>query len=93
MFDNTQTVKTKEIADAIRALSGLFLTEKQLEKKKVTDRKGEISYICPGMITRILTSNDSQNNAQVFYIDGSIFSIDLTPEELEQQFDILIENN
>ncbi len=41
MLDNTQTVDTKGLAEALRALSGMLLTETQLGKKQITDNKGE----------------------------------------------------
>ena len=85
MFDNTQTVHTKDLAAAVRALSGLFLNEKQLTKKQITDDKGEVHIICPGMITRIRPVKlyePLRNGSEVFYVNGERFTIDLTTEVL-----------
>lgn len=91
MLDNTQIVNTKELAKAVQGLSGLLLTEKQLTKKRITDGKGESHIVCPGMITRIWPTTlyePLRKGAEIYYVNGQRFSIDLTVDELCQQLGI-----
>lgn len=86
MFDNiTQEVNTKDLADVLKALPGMMLTEAQLSKKKVVDEKGEAHFICPGMITRITTTTlyePVRTRSKVFYVTGEVFAVDLTTQDL-----------
>lgn len=88
MFDNTQIVETKELAKAVQGLSGLLATPEQLKQKKVTERSGDIIYIAPGLISRIMTIeiyNPDRDASLVRYINGDIFKVDLKVEDLVAQ--------
>lgn len=92
MFNTiTQIVDTKDLAVALKALSGMMLTEAQLSKKKVVDESGAIHFICPGMITRITTAQfyePKRTRSKVFYITGEAFTVDLTTQDLAKQLGI-----
>lgn len=91
MFDNIQNVNTKDLAEALKSLSGVFLTEQQLVKKKVTDKQGKVYFLCPGMISRIRPTtifNPTRPGAEVFYVNGERFDLDLTTTELAKQLEI-----
>lgn len=92
MFDTiTQTVDTKNVANALKALSGIMLTEAQLSKKKVVDESGAVHFICPGIITRITTAQlyePKRTGSKVFYITGEAFAVDLATPELAKQLGI-----
>lgn len=93
MFNtNTQIVDTKDLAVALKALSGMMLTEAQLSKKKVVDESGAIHFICPGMITRITTAQfyepTKRTRSEVFYITGEAFTVDITTQDLAKQLGI-----
>src|SRR5690554_683836 len=89
MFDNiSQKVETKDVADAIRAMAGMFMTEDQLTKKKIVDAQGKVEFLCPGLITRISPTKlyePIREGSAVFYVNGDKFSIDLTTEALSEQ--------
>lgn len=93
MFDNNQVVNidTKEITQAIQSLAGCFLTEKQLTKKKIEDREGDVHVICPAMITLIQPVSfygPTRTGAKVHYISGESFRIDLEVDALTKQLEI-----
>ena len=56
MFDNNQVVDTKDLAKAIQALSALSVNEGQLKQVEVLEANGEVNYVAPGMITRIINT-------------------------------------
>lgn len=94
MFDNTQIVNTKDLAEAVRALSGALLTEKQMTKMQITDAQGEIHVVCPGMITRITPVKlyePLRNGSKIFYVNGESFALDLTTDVLADLLSISAE--
>lgn len=92
MFNTiTQSIDTKDIATALKALSGMMLTEAQLSKVKVVDDAGAVHFICPGMITRITTTTlyePVRTRSKVFYVTGEAFAVDLTTQDLAKQLGI-----
>lgn len=88
MFDNTQIVETKDLAKAINSLLAMSLKPEQLTQIKVTEVNGDINYVAPGMITRILDTtlyNPGRKGSWVHYITGENFKLDIPVEDLADQ--------
>lgn len=96
MFDNTQTVDTKDLAKAVASLVALSLKPEQLNKVLVRDDKGNESYIAPGLITRIVTVmifNSKRTASEVVYLNGDRFTVDLEPQKLGAQLGLPTNSN
>lgn len=88
MFDNNQVVDTKDLAKAIQALSALSVNEGQLKQVEVLVANGEVNYVAPGMITRIINTtfyNPEREASWVYYINGDHFKLDIPVKELAKQ--------
>lgn len=88
MFDNTQIVETKDLAKAINSLLAMSLKPEQLTQIKVTEVNGDINYVAPGMITRILDTtlyNPERKGSWIHYITGENFKLDIPVEDLADQ--------
>lgn len=89
MFDQKVVLETEGLAQAIKSLAALSITPEQLKMVKVTDDRGVVQYVAPGLITRISETQSSMHGKEVFstvrYINGDSCSIILPLGHLAQQ--------
>lgn len=91
MLDINQIVHTKEAAEAIKYLAGLFIKPEQLKQIEVIDRANKKHYVAPGLITRMMSTeiyNPTRAASIVYYVNGDTFKVDLETQELARQLNI-----
>lgn len=96
IFDNIQTVDTKDLAKAVASLVAMSLKPEQLNKVLVRDNQGKESYIAPGLITRIVAVkiyNPERTASEVVYVNGDRFTVDLEPQKLGAQLALPTNSN
>lgn len=88
MLNNNQVVHTKDVAEAIKSLAGLFVKPEQLKQVEVIDRAEKKHYVAPGLISRIINLHmyePDRDGSMVYYVNGESFKLDLETQQLAKQ--------